>query len=444
MKRYLTFAVMLGAYFTGSAQPLFIGEDGVLSDAVSSLCPGDTLYIYPGVYHVKPDEISRISESGPYAIVFDMSMSGTPDMPIVVTGIPDVGGNRPIIDFSDVVLRNDENPEGFRITGFLLSGKHIHVSNLECTGLQVTRTDHTQSENFRICGGSFNTLENISCHDGMGIGFYINGDSHHNLIINCDAYNNYDSVSDISKRTGEPSGGNNDGFGCHVNGGMDGNVFIGCRAWRNSDDGFDLINCYSPTSICYCIAIENGFDAEGNNRADGNGVKGGGFGMKPRDIPLYKGESPRHSVCNNVAFANKSHGIYSNHHLGGIEFLSNTSVCNGRANYSMVNRKGPGKDDRIDVDGYGHSLRSNLSLSADDRHFMWIKDTPSDNELLRIGLEDRVDGSPLLAPRDKDGMLAEECVEFIQSFILDGKGADFSDYPNAIAEARCVSGCDVQ
>ncbi|MDE6379035.1 MAG: right-handed parallel beta-helix repeat-containing protein [Muribaculaceae bacterium] len=444
MKSVLFCAAILLGSIAVSAESREIDPAGNFGQAISSLMPGDTLYLSPGVYRVSPDEISSRSGRGPYAVVYDLSISGEKGSPIVIKGVVDEEGNHPVFDFSDVSLRDEANPEGYRITGFLISGSNLHVSNLECKGLQVTRTDHTQSENFRICGGSYNTLENISCHDGMGIGFYINGDSHHNLIINCDAYNNYDSVSDISKRTGEPSGGNNDGFGCHVDGGMDGNIFIGCRAWRNTDDGFDLINCYSPATICYCIALENGFDAEGNNRADGNGVKGGGFGMKPRDVPLHNGVSPRHVISNNLAVYNKSHGIYANHHLGGVDFLANTSVGNGRANYSMVNRRGPGKDDKIDVDGYGHSLQSNLSLSADDRHFMWIKDIPSDDELLRIALEGKVDASPLFSPRGKEGILAAESMDFIQSLIRDGKGADFSDYPNAIAEARCVSGCDVK
>lgn len=442
--RLFLIATAVGSTLSVYAETVSFSREGELSQALSSLHPGDTLLIKAATYHVGPAEISRFSEAGPYAIVYDLSMSGEKGRPIVIKGLADEDGALPVFDFSGVTLRDEANPEGYRITGFLISGSYIHVSDIECEGLQVTRTDHTQSENFRICGGAYNTLENVSCHDGMGIGVYINGDSHHNLIVNCDAYNNYDSVSDISKRTGEPSGGNNDGFGCHVNGGMDGNAFIGCRAWRNTDDGFDLINCYSPASISYSIAMENGFDAEGNNRADGNGVKGGGFGMKPRDIPLHNGESPRHSICNNVAFANKSHGIYSNHHLGGIEFLSNTSICNGRANYSMVNRRGPGKDDKIDVDGYGHTLRANISLSTDGRHCMWIDHTPDADEIVLSDIPGKPDYSALFAPRLANGTLAPETVEYIKSFVSDGSGADFSCYPEAVREAKRLSGSDVE
>ena len=44
----------------------------------------------------------------------------------------------------------------------------------------------------------------------MAIGFYLLGGSN-NHILNCDAYNNYDSVSEGGK------GGNVDGFGGHIN-----------------------------------------------------------------------------------------------------------------------------------------------------------------------------------------------------------------------------------
>ncbi len=46
-------------------------------------------------------------------------------------------------------------------------------------------------------------------HDGMAIGFYI-VTGKNNLVLNCDAYNNYDPVSDGGK------GGNVDGFGGHL------------------------------------------------------------------------------------------------------------------------------------------------------------------------------------------------------------------------------------
>ena len=68
-------------------------------------------------------------------------------------------------------------------------------------------------------------------HDGMAIGFYLVRGSN-NLVLNCDAYNNFDPVSENG------TGGNVDGFGGHpASASYTGNVFKGCRAWYNSDDG---------------------------------------------------------------------------------------------------------------------------------------------------------------------------------------------------------------
>ena len=54
-----------------------------------------------------------------------------------------------------------------------------------------------------------NKIEDLRTHDGIAIGFYLLGGSN-NHILNCDAYNNYVSVSDGGK------GGNVDGFGGHI------------------------------------------------------------------------------------------------------------------------------------------------------------------------------------------------------------------------------------
>lgn len=415
-------------------------EDNALSaglgEALSGLEPGDTVFILPGIYKLKPADISCFDNPGDYAVVYHLQMRGEKGNPIVIKGIADKENRRPVFDFSEVALKDEKHPEGYRITGFLVSGSYLKLSDFECVGMRVTRTDHTQSENIRISGGAHNTFDNISCHDGMGIGFFINKNSHHNLVLNCDSYNNYDPVSDVSPTTLLGSGGNNDGFGCHVRGGMNGNEFLGCRAWNNSDDGFDLINCYSPVTISYSIALFNGYDAEGTARADGNGFKAGGFGMRPRDIKLFKNESPRHLVINNFAAYNKANGIYSNHHLGGVDFLYNTSSGNRNSNYSMVNRKGKGRDENIDVEGYDHHLEKNLSIGSIGREIIWTSFKP-ENDLILITEQRGTDSfDQALAPRDADGMLSEITLEYVNSLRREGSGADFSGYRKAVGEAK--------
>ena len=175
--------------------------------------PGDTVLILSGTYQVTEAEIMKEENkgsSGQYKIVFDISKSGEAGRPICYIGIADKDGNRPVFDLSQV------KPTDWRVTGFLVSGQYLIFKNFEVVGIQVNRTDHTQSENFRITNGCYNTFENIACHDGMGIGFYLNKHSAYNLFVNCDGYNNYDPVSDINEKTKMGSGGNNDAFGCHV------------------------------------------------------------------------------------------------------------------------------------------------------------------------------------------------------------------------------------
>lgn len=449
MKLRTLFLAALGAAVQLQAANYYIAPSGddsadgcsattamaTLGAAQKLLQPGDTLFILPGVY--RPTEVARTEKPGPYAVVYDLALSGAPGRPVVITGVCDDSGRRPVFDLSGA-------PSGVRVTGFLLSGERLMLKNIEIVGIPVTRTDHTQSENIRISGGAWNTVENVACHDGMGIGVYVNKDSHHNLIVNCDGYNQYDPVSDVDRRTGMGSGGNNDGFGCHVRGAMNGNMFIGCRAWNNTDDGFDLINCYSPVTFAYSLALRNGYDAQGVSRADGNGFKAGGFGMKPRQVELHAGRAPRHTVMHNVAVANKANGVYANHHLGGIDFRRNTSVYNRNYNYSLVNRRGPGAADNVDVDGYGHVMQNNASISRTDRHAAWTSASSDISGNYMAAVPDmEVDFAGLTAPRRPDGMLSAATLNAIKTIAVEpGTGADFSGYEGAVADARKTTGAE--
>ena len=409
---------------------------------------GDNVYILPGKYKITEDQISREEASGPYKVVFYFTQKGQKGEPISFIGLTE-NGERPVFDMSAV------NPAGYRVTAFLVSGQYLVFRNLEVTGMMVNITTHTQSENFRISNASYNTFDNIACHDGMGIGFYLQRNSHHNLFINCDGYNNYDSVSDNGM------GGQNDAFGCHVSAGNPGNIFIGCRAWNNSDDGYDLINCYSPVTFCYSLAYHNGYDADGNKRQDGNGFKAGGFGMGTA-ITLPDNGAPRHEVYNCIASNNKSNGIYSNHHLGGLYFHHNTSYNNGGTNYSMVNRKDPSyPDGAVDVNGYDHNIGYNLSYHTSNKHIVYIDATDGKNTLTgnsftwNTGTEswenDAIDlgntfistsASRITAARNADGMLSSSTLGYMQQKTYLGYGADFSGYEAAINAAKRVSGAE--
>ncbi len=325
-----------------------------LPAAYQKISSGDTICFRGGVYRVTDEQVMKTERQ--YAYVFALEKAGTATKRTCVMGYP---GERPIFDFSALQLDGHH-----RFAAFYLGADYLHLRNFDIVGVPVRIKGHTQSECVSARKGSHCIVENLAMHDGMAIGYYQVAGSD-NLVLNCDAYNNYDDFSEGDY------GGNVDGFGIHVQQTSDtGNVIRYCRAWRNSDDGFDLINNLAPVEFYYCWAFYNGFrptaDAEDTttflSAGDGNGFKAGGYGMRPRRTRC-PAVCPQNYIHHCVAYRNKSNGIYSNHHLGGCRWEYNSSWDN-RANYNMVNRKST--DEAVDVPGYGHILRNNVSFTFTD------------------------------------------------------------------------------
>ena len=222
----------------------------------------------------------------------------------------------------------------------------------------------------------------------------------HTLVLNCDAWNNWDSVSEGGR------GGNTDGFGCHVKKGDVGNVFRGCRAWYNSDDGYDCINCHEAVIFENCWAMYNGLNGQGRSLGDGNGFKAGGYGATP--AARLPAPIPRNTVRFCLAVGNKASGFYANHHPGGSDWISNTAFRNP-TNYNMLERLA---DNTTDVPGIGHKMRNNLGYKG-GRELNNL--APQDNDLaansftLDLAFTDAdfvsVDEKQLVAPRAADGGL---------------------------------------
>lgn len=418
--------------------------------------PGDIVYIEAGTYIVKDTEIMGSSDNGLYKLVYDFKQKGKEGNPIKFIGKWSADNkNRPVFDFSNV------SPEGCRVTAFHVGGQYLEFQNFEVVGVQNTIADHSQSENFRIDNASYCTFDNIAVHDGMGIGFYVHRKSHHNLFVNCDAYRNYDTVGGSSK---PGDGGNNDGFGCHVSDvSCINNIFIGCRAWANTDDGFDLINCYAPVTIAYSYAYRNGYastdDVTYTKKADGNGFKSGGYGMSASDITLPEGGTPMHNIYHNISAINKANGFYSNHHLGGIYFHDNSAYNNGSSDYSMVNRKGATASENVDVDGYGHTIKNNLSYNSSkiavainrdeceiaDNSFTWDGSNWVNNADITDASFTSLNYKRIISKRHMNGTYSESSTfTFMQQPTSLGFGADFSDadYEQAIADAKKISGAE--
>lgn len=369
-----------------------------LNKAQSLVVPGDTVYIRGGVYHIEEKQI--MAYKGAYAYVFDLQKSGlSPKKRICYFGYRN---ERPVFDLSQV------KPAGKRVMVFHVAGSFLYFKNFEVVGTQVTLTGHTQSECFRSDGGNNNIYEGLAMHDGMAIGFYLIRGAN-NLILNCDAYNNYDYVSEDGR------GGNVDGFGGHPTTEESvGNVFRGCRAWYNSDDGFDLINARAACTIDHCWSFLNGYiPATMKPAGDGTGFKAGGYGMQETvrcpEVP------PVHRVEYCLAYYNRNKGFYANHHLGGIVFSHNTGYRNP-SNFCMLNRK-PDRE-IANVDGYGHVITDNLSFAprSEGKHLIDVdvkKCTIRNNSFYpqekKVEATDFISLDPqeLILPRKADGSLPD-------------------------------------
>lgn len=311
-----------------------------LQRAQTAVAPGDTVWVRGGTYRMNEAQIAK--RERPYAYVTLLDRSGEPGRPIRYWAYP---GEQPVFDFRDV------KPAGWRVTAFRVNASWLHLKGLEVVGVQVTITGHTQSIGFDN-QGSHNLYERLSVHDGMAIGFWI-GNGSHNLVLNCDAYRNFDFVS------GNQRGGNVDGFGYHGPKGSVGNVFRGCRAWFNSDDGFDFINSAEVATIENCWAFYNGYSPEFAELADGNGFKAGGHAGTP--VARLPDPIPRHVVTGSLAVRNKANGFYANHHTGGIAWSHNTAYRN-RVNFNLRGRER--SDNRTVIPGRGHWLRNNLGFAG--------------------------------------------------------------------------------
>jgi len=281
------------------------------------------------------------------------------------------------------------------VAAFYVTGSYIHLKGFEVVGVQVTIKTHTQSECFEN-HGSHNIYEQLSMHDGMAIGFYLLEGSD-NLILNCDAYNNWDYFSENGR------GGNTDGFGCHPREGSKNNIFRGCRAWFNSDDGFDLINAFEATTFDHCWAFYNGFNKDFVSEGDGNGFKSGGYGLQKlgNQIP---NPTPRNTIQFCLAVRNKANGFYANHHTGGNNWYNNSAYKNS-TNYNMLNRL---RDTIQDVPGFNHVMYNNLGYKGgrETQNIDATKNTVTNNYFdLNLQATDAdfvsLDEKQLTAPRKK-------------------------------------------
>jgi pectate lyase len=308
-----------------------------IMEAQSAASSGDTVWLRGGTYFLNYANVT--ATNNPWVIVNNITKNG-----ISYLAFP---GELPIFNFTNVL------PVGYRVTAFHVTANSCVFRGFDVVGVQVTiQTNHTQSECFRIDGGSNNLFDQLRMHDGMANGWYLTGGSS-NLVLNCDAYNN--------KGLDSGSIGNTDGFGCHpskIN--YAGNVLRGCRSWFNSDDGYDCINAFTTVTFSNCWSFYNGywtnFSATGG---DGNGFKAGGYGVSGATVP---NPIPRHVVEFCLAVKNAANGFYSNHHMTGSDWFNNTSYSNSVDFNMLCNTNNDSTTN--DVPGFSHVMKNNLGYKG--------------------------------------------------------------------------------
>ena len=147
----------------------------------------------------------------------------------------------------------------------------------------------------------------------------------YNKVINCDAYENYDSRT----YNGTDDGGDADGFACKLFPGP-GTEFHGCRAWTNSDDNWDLYMVYHPVVIDHCWAWHAGYTPSGEAIGNGNGFKLGGGGSAGG--AAFDQSTGAHVVTNCVAFENLHKGFDQNNAYEGM-YVINCTAWGNEFNY---------------------------------------------------------------------------------------------------------------
>ena len=291
-----------------------IGNPTTLQNAISTVSPGQTIYMRGGIYSVSS------------TILIARTNSGTAGN---LKRIEAYSGETPILDFS----AQAELPanRGIILDAFYWYFKGITIRN--------------SGDNGMLLSGCNNTIDNCVFEKNRDTGlqlsrYDVNATTisqwpSNNLILNCESFDNKDVGAE-----------NADGFAAKLTCG-EGNIFRGCISHNNIDDGWDLYTKTEtgPIGIILfenCVAYNNGIlsTSSTSGTGDKNGFKLGGEG-----IPV------NHIVRRCVAFGNGKHGFTDNNNLGSIEMSNNTSVNNAESNFNFRT-------------GGTHQFRNNVSYNS--------------------------------------------------------------------------------
>lgn len=257
---------------------------------------------------------------------------------------------RPLIDFDK------------KGAGVVHSGNYWYIKGIDFARSAGDKKGYT-------IGGSYNTIENIRTYNNGDTGLQISRTDvtqsdkskwpSHNLILNSISFDNRD-----------PSDNNADGFAAKLTSG-EGNIFRGTVAYNNIDDGWDLYTKVGTGEIGEVliedsIAFNNGWVSyDTDSKGDGNGFKLGGEGVH---VP--------HIIKNSLAFNNDTYGFTSNSNPGVIA-EKNISINNG-TNLGFTTYTGIDPD--FTIDGF-------VSIQEGNTEDNYLLELESDKNYLFNGLK---------------------------------------------------------
>jgi hypothetical protein len=329
---------------------------------------GDLVYIRGGIYH--PVASSAFG-------VYISSKSGTAGNPIRVFAYP---GETPVMDMSTNTDSSQGN-YGIRMD----NSNYWHLKGLSLTGASQHGLAHAAAGLIALNSNN-NIYEQLKLYKNQGSGIKILYSSEDNLVINCDAYENYDPYS-------ATPGGDADGFDIAEITARAGderiNTVRGCRSWNNSDDGFDAFHNAGIIYFDNCWAFGNGRD-----RGDGTGFKLGDQDGPPRNYP-------QRILTNCIAYNNRAVGFYDN-------FANVLMYLYNNVAYGNPNHRGFGFYSFNTYSVFRNNICYNngkadafLSNAVHDHNSWDSSVTVTDADFISV------DGSQLLRPRKSDGSLPD-------------------------------------
>jgi len=325
-----------------------------IAAAIKLANPGDTIVVRGGDY-VLLDALH-------------LDKSGEPGNPIRLVAH---SGEVPVLDFSRT-----------QSGSLYVSGAYWHIK-----GISII---HTMSP-VQIHGGRahHNVFEQVNAFDNDMAGICINADGpSYNIILNCDAYRNFNVVS---------NGEGGDGFIVSWFVGP-GNVLIGNRAWNNADDGFDLWNSNEAVRLEKCYSWRNGENIFDHPLFVGNG---NGFKRGPG-----KGTHIFIKCCTWGHKWRFARGFTLNGSVSRGVILRNCTAWDNRTDYHFTwISEGTEKHEScifVNNASVGRAAKVNIAKEAESRCNSWdatVGITLSKDDFLSL------DDSKMSAPRNPDGSI---------------------------------------